>query len=126
MVTIDEAGDMLDEIAEGLPGEFFRELNGGILLLPEEKLHPEDRDADLYTLGEYHCDSSMGKYIILYYGSFARIYGHLNPARFREKLKDTLLHEMTHHLEFLAGERGLEIKDEMEMAQYRQKYKKKK
>jgi hypothetical protein len=119
MITIDEAEVMLNEIAAELPPEFFRELNGGILLLPEQKLHSKHIQSDLFTLGEYHDERGLGKYIIIYYGSMLRVFGHLSPARFKEELKETLLHEFTHHLESLAGERGLEIKDEIEMEKYR-------
>lgn len=122
MVSIDEAGVMLDEIADELPPEFFRELNGGILLLPEAALHPENRANDLYILGQYHHSTVMGRYIAIYYGSFERIYGFLPPELFREHLRKTLLHEFTHHLESLAGERGLEIKDAQQMAAYRERY----
>jgi hypothetical protein len=48
-----------------------------------------------------------------------RVFGHLTPAQFKEELRETLLHEFTHHLEFLAGERGLEIKDAIAMEKYR-------
>jgi hypothetical protein len=119
MVTIDEAEAMLNEIAAELPPEFFKELNGGILLLPEKKLHPDHVHSDLFTLGEYHNTRNMGKFIIIYYGSMIRVFGHLPPAQFKEELRETLLHEFTHHLEFLAGERGLEIKDAIAMEKYR-------
>jgi hypothetical protein len=118
MVTIDEAEVMLNEIAAELPPVFFNDLNGGILLLPEQKLHPKHVGRDLFTLGEYHSEQGLGKYIIIYYGSMVRVFGHLTPAQFKEELRETLLHEFTHHLEFLAGERGLEIKDELQMEKY--------
>jgi len=50
-------------------------------------------------------------YIAIYYGSFERVYGHLSRESLKEQLAHTLKHEFTHHLESLAGERGLEIKD---------------
>ena len=37
MISIKETQELLDEIAESLPSEFYNGLNGGILLLPEEK-----------------------------------------------------------------------------------------
>ena len=119
MVSMDEIEKMLDEIAEELPPEFYTKLNGGILLLPNAKLHPENRANDLYIMGEYHFDSRMGRYITIYYGSFERIYGHLSKDMLKEKLRYTLLHEFTHHIESLAGERDLEIKDSHKMAEYK-------
>ena len=122
MVTIDQAEIMLEEIAEELPREFYKKLNGGILLLPDVKLHPARRADDLYIMGEYHHSREMGRYIVIYYGSFERLYGHLNADEMREQLKKTLVHEFTHHIENLAGERGLEVKDAAAMARYRRRY----
>ena len=120
MVSFEEAGEMLDEIADGLPEEFYHELNGGIVLLPGVKLHPESGERyDLYIIGEYHRDRALGKYISIYYGSFAKAYAHLTLEGQKNELRRVLLHEFTHHLEALSGERGLEIKDEMQLERYR-------
>ena len=40
MIDIDEVEKILDEIATELPQEFYKELNGGILLLPRAKINP--------------------------------------------------------------------------------------
>jgi hypothetical protein len=111
--------EMLDDLAAELPERFYSELNGGILLLPDTRLSPEALDDDLYTLGEYHYSYSMGRYITMYYGSFAALYGHLSPEKLKEQLRETLRHEFTHHLESLAGEKDLEIEDERQLARYR-------
>ena len=78
MLTFEEVGDVLDAITEELPREFFRDLNGGILLLPEACQERGDAAYGLYTLGEYVYDE-MGRYIIIYYGSFAALYEDLPP-----------------------------------------------
>lgn len=117
MLTIEEMHRMLDGIAAEFPPEFYEELNGGISLLPEAKRSPYAREDDLYILGEYRHDK-MGRYIYIYYGSFMRLYGRLKPERLSEKLKKTVAHEFTHHLESLAGERGLENKDEEQIEEY--------
>ncbi|AOY78273.1 hypothetical protein CLFO_02460 [Clostridium formicaceticum] len=121
--SIDEVHDMLDEIAEEIPKDFFRELNQGILLLPQHKIHPESRARDkLYIMGEYH-KNITGRQIIIYYGSFKRFYQEISKERLYQKLKDTLLHEFTHHLESLAGEKGLEIKDARDLYKYKNRHK---
>jgi hypothetical protein len=119
LITIEEMEDMLDELAAELPEQFYSELNGGILLLPDTRISPEAINNDLYTLGEYHHSYSMGRYICMYYGSFAALFGHLEPERLKEQLRETLRHEFTHHLESLAGEKDLEIEDERQLARYR-------
>lgn len=111
MISIEEMEEMLNEIAAEIPDEIYKELNGGIRLSQELKLSTMSINNDLYILGEYHKDRNMGRYIIIYYGSFLQVYGHLGKEALREQLMHTLKHELTHHLESLAGERGLEIKD---------------
>lgn len=117
MVTIDEMQMLLESVAEEFPDEFFRELNGGIGLQQELKRSPYARGDDLFILGEYHHDR-MGRYIYIYYGSFMRAFGHLNRNALRRQLYKTVSHEFTHHMESLAGERGLEIKDEENIERY--------
>ena len=59
MISIKETQELLDEIAESLPPEFYNGLNGGILLLPEEKPSPYSLDNDLWILGEYQRGGMM-------------------------------------------------------------------
>ena len=125
--SIEEVEQMLNEIAQRVPDEFFRHLNGGVILIEEykphfvsEKINDENstqNEGGLVTLGTYNRDS-LGRYICIYYGSFARAFANATEYELREELEETLLHEFTHHLESLAGERGLEIKDKIRMNEY--------
>jgi len=100
---IETAERLLNEEAEKLPAEIYRELNGGVNLLPELR-----RDADgLLLLGLYH-HNVMGRYIELFYGSFRAAHPDADEKRLRQLLGETLRHELTHHLENLAGDRSLE------------------
>jgi len=120
MVTFDEAAAMLDEILDELPELCCKGLNGGVYLLPEVKMHNKSEiRKPLYILGEYVSRHDLGNFINLYYGSIMKVYPHLPPNEMRKTLERVFIHEFTHHLEFLAGERGLEIKDEVEMERYR-------
>lgn len=117
--SIEEVHAMLDEIAEGLPSEFFEKLNEGIVLLPRYKIHPSSRDNNkLYIMGEYSV-SITGRNIKIYYGSFEKTYRYRSRQVIYERLKETLLHEFTHHLESLAGEKDLEIKDAEDLRRYK-------
>jgi len=109
--------EMLDEISSELPAEIFRELNGGVSLLPETKKSSADPDRGLFTLGEYRHDQ-MGRYIVIYYGSICAVHGRSSRGQMRTHLKNVLTHELTHHLESLAGARDLEIDDENKLNQY--------
>jgi len=111
MMTIDEMQDVLDRLAEELPEVFYKDLNGGIVLLPEAKESEYSKRKDLYTLGEYHRGGAMGSYIKIYYGSFERLFGNISDEAMEKELRKTLRHEFRHHLESLSGERGLEYED---------------
>jgi len=124
MFSFDEIGEMLDEIALSMPAEFYRDLNGGVNLLPGAKLHPESggRYDTLFVMGEYHNDPrGLGRYINMYYGSFINVYGYLSREQQYEELRKILAHEFTHHLESLGGEHDLEWQDEIEMEEFRRR-----
>ena len=118
ILSFDQVGDLLDEMAEEFPEEFYQDLNGGISLLPEAVEDPAGED--LYIMGEY-CNDMMGRYINLYYGSFAALAEQEDWTEedWEDELWATFAHEFTHHIEGLAGERGLEIKDEAFLEEYR-------
>ncbi len=118
MIDIDEFTELMDKISEELPDEFYKDLNGGILILPQARMSPQARANDLYIMGTYNRNSSMGRHIEIYYGSFEKIFGHLNKEQLEEQMREVLFHEFTHHVESLAGERGLEKKDEEQMRKY--------
>ena len=119
ILSFDEVGDLLDQMAEEFPEEFYRDLNGGISLLPQAVEDPAGEA--LYIMGEY-CNDMMGRYINLYYGSFAALAEQEDWSEedWEDELYTTLTHEFTHNVEGLAGERGLEIRDQLELEQYKQ------
>lgn len=117
MISFEECAQMLDEIADSMPFELYRELNGGMSLLPESKIHPKAVDNDLYILGEYK-RNSLGRYIVFYYGSLNRVYGHLPKEEYYERLRKVLAHEVRHHNEFLAGVDDLVLYDNEQIGNY--------
>ena len=117
-MTIDEMQRMLEELIGEIPPELMRDLNGGVLLLPEAKLHEKSVDDDYYILGEYFYGGPLGRYIAIYYGSFMAVYGREPSRRVRARLLRTLRHELLHHIESLAGVRDLEEEDAVDLARY--------
>ena len=123
ILSFDEAGALLDEMAEEFPPEFYDELNGGIALLPEAKEDPEGEHGELYIMGEY-CNDMMGRYINLYFGSFSALAQLENWDRetWEAELRTTLSHELTHHMEQRSGLHALDDRDAEELAAWRQEY----
>ncbi|MCL2287329.1 MAG: hypothetical protein FWC32_13330 [Firmicutes bacterium] len=108
MLTFEEAQEALDQLLEELPPEIFKGLNCGVSLRPDVIFGSNG----LLILGQYHVEPrGLGRYVTINYGSIAAAHGHLSPEEFKDKLKYVLHHELTHHLESLAGDRSLEIKD---------------
>ena len=104
-------GDWLEEISQKFPDAFFEELDGGIQLEEQELPDPDFPPGEMYIMGEY-CHDMLGRYIVLYYGSFAALLAEEDEETWKDEIFATVAHEFTHHIEGLAGERGLEIKDE--------------
>ncbi len=117
MISFEECASMLDEIADSMPLELYRELNGGISIVPETKFHPVARCNDLYILGEYKRDL-IGNSIVFYYGSIARVYGNLPREEFYQKMEHILHHEVRHHNEYLAGTDDLGLWDDEQIVNY--------
>ena len=123
ILTIDQVGDLLDEMAEGFPAVLFEELNGGVNLLEDTVPDPEFPEGEMYILGEF-CDDILGKYINLYYGSFAALAAQedWDEEIWREELRITLSHELTHHMESRSGLHALDDRDAEELEAFRREY----
>ena len=121
-MDIDSFQQILDEVAEEIPEDLLQNLNGGILVLPEIQYHPQATDRDLYVMGEYHVQiPGLGRYIVMYYGSFERVFGAHTPNEdpvLRREMRKTLIHELRHHVESLSGVKDLEKEDERRLAAY--------
>lgn len=117
ILSVDQCWDILDRLVEEFPEELLHSLNGGILLL-EDALPDPEAGEDVYIMGEY-CWDEMGRYINIYYGSFAALLADEAESVWEEELRITLRHELTHHVEGLAGERSLEYKDSAQLEELR-------
>ena len=102
----------IDAGLESLPPELFRQLNGGILVRPETK-----EDGDALILGEYVEDPDLGSLVLLYYGSFAEALEGASADEWEEEIEETVIHELRHHVESLAGVDYLAREEEMELFQ---------
>ncbi len=122
MLTLEQTEQALTEIVDALPEEIFFDLNGGVLLKEEIKMSPRRLTDDLYVLGEYHFDRIYGRYIVIYYGSLRRVYGHLPAEEFIKELDRIVKHELTHHLEHRARERDLEKDDQRRLIHYYERH----
>ena len=110
VLTIDEVNDCLDEMAEGFPEALFRELNGGVCLLEDTVPDPDFPPGEMYIMGEYVHDM-LGRYILLYYGSFAALLADEDEEAWKDEIFATVAHEFTHHMEETAGLHALDDKD---------------
>lgn len=123
MVSLEEFEEMADDIVSTLPQDFFRELNGGVVVKEERKIHPQSVGTEMNIMGEYCRSRYLGRTVMIYYGSFMAVYGHEPDSSIKERVRKTILHEFRHHLESLAGERDLEIEDAIRLAKYKKKKK---
>ena len=99
-----------DRIVSTLPTVLFRQLNGGVLVLPVAR-----SDGEYLVMGEYIEDPGLGSIIVLYYGSFAEELEDASEDQWIEEIEETILHELRHHVESLAGVDYLGEEEEREL-----------
>ena len=123
VLTFDRVGEILDGIADHFPQALFEGLNGGVNLLEDTVPDPEFPEGEMYILGEY-CEDALGRYINLYYGSFAALAEQEDWTEedWRQELRQTLAHELTHHMESRAGTHALDDRDAAELAEFRREF----
>lgn len=108
--TYEQMGDMLEEIAAEFPDAFFEELDGGIQLEEAALPDPAFPPGEMYIMGEY-CHDLLGRYIVLYYGSFAALLAEEDEEIWLDEIFLTVAHEFTHHLEDTAMLHALDDAD---------------
>ena len=107
----EEFARLLEEAVERIPPRFCQSLTGGFNIQEECR-----RDGEYYILGEYIEDDQLGCFIVFYYGSFVDLLAEETEEVWKEEIQDTVLHEMQHHLESLAGRDDLARQELEELA----------
>lgn len=108
-LTIDEFTGMAGSIIDEIPDKFLRDLNGGFNISGDTV-----KDGEYFVMGEYLQDDIMGSTIMIYYGSFAGLVGDAGRDEWEAELRETILHELRHHREIMAG---VDYLSEEEMAE---------
>jgi len=76
-------------------------------------------NSDYYMMGRYCYEPrGLGRYIQIFYGSFVAVYGFCSEETQKEELRKVLMHELTHHIESLAGISDLEKEDRTQLLEY--------
>lgn len=101
------------ELVDEVPARLTRDLNGGFVVMPEVK-----RDGEFYVMGEYVEEGYLGCFIVFYYGSFAALFADAEKAVWVDELRETIWHELRHHLESLAGVDDLAVEELQELERY--------
>ena len=117
MISIEQFTQLLSQAAGTLPKEIFEGLNLGIGISEISKRKTGTASGiPAFILGEYRVSRSLGRGILLYYGSFQKVYPDLKDDPEGQRIiSGVLKHELTHHLESQAGSRDLEIADAKRM-----------
>lgn len=110
--SFDEFSDMLEDAVGRIPSRFCRNLTGGFNVQKKPK-----REGDYYIMGEYIEDDYLGCFIVFYYGSFVSLLKDEPEQVWEREIIDTVLHEMQHHLESMAGRDDLARQEMEELAQ---------
>lgn len=109
-MTSQEFNQVLSKILNQVPEDILEGLNLGVRVDDSVKYHEESINNDLYVLGQYQ-RGPMGRGIVLFYGSFMKVYGSTSQEKMEEEIRRILYHELTHHLENRAKKYDLEVED---------------
>ena len=108
--SFDEFADMLDRAVGNIPPRYCQGLSGGFNVQKDGK-----REGHYYILGEYVEGGHLGCFIVFYYGSFVAVLGNEPIEEWEAEIVETVLHEMQHHLESLAGREDLARRETQEL-----------
>lgn len=120
MITSEEYQNIISELLDELPEEFFRELSGGVVMSEALVIPDYARGNDLFTMGQYQVYSGV-RQIVMFRGSFNRAHPQASRSEAKELLRGILRHEFRHHLEYLGGihnSSSLEAEDERRKREY--------
>ena len=121
MISLDEYRTIVSELLDELPEEFFQKLSGGVVVSEAMVIPDYSRSSDpLYTMGHYQVSSGI-RQIIMFKGSFDRVYPRADAKEAKDTLRGILRHEFRHHLESLGGvhnSSSLEAEDERQKQKY--------
>ena len=126
MISTEEYKRIISELLDELPEEFFRDLTGGVIVSEASMIPDYAQGNDLYTMGMYKIYSGI-RQIVMYKGSFDRVYHYADSAQAKDILRGILRHEFRHHLESLGGihnASSLEAQDAREKRAYLERHKK--
>ena len=120
MIGIEEYRNIVSDLMDELPEEFFRDLTGGVIVSEASALADYAVRNDVFLMGEYLVYSGI-RQIVLFKGSFDRVYPLADADEARRILRGVLRHEFRHHLESLGGvhnSSSLEAEDARKKAAY--------
>jgi len=113
---------MISEMARRVPAEF---LDGIESIEVTRKTVPHPLRRDVYTLGECvpqlvpgEGPAQLRSVVLLHYGSFAALSRIAADFDWRHEARETLTHELRHHIEWRASVPDLEALDEAAEANY--------
>ena len=120
MISTEQYREIISELMDELPEAFYRELTGGVIMSEAIVIPDYARGDDLCTLGQYQVYYGV-RQIVMFKGSFDRLYPNVDVAQARGILRGVLRHEFRHHIEFLGGihnSSSLEAEDERKKQNY--------
>ena len=124
MISAEEYRAIISDLMDELPEAFFRELTGGVIMSEALAVPDYARGDDLYTLGQYQVYYGV-RQIVMFKGSFDRLYPQADADQAREILRGVLRHEFRHHIEFLGGihnSTSLEAEDARKKREYLERH----
>jgi hypothetical protein len=111
-VTLEQFQQLVKAVTDGVPSQHFEGV-AAVDVSPRTVPHPVH--PDVYTMGECipfdtGTDEIVSR-VVLYYGSFRALAQHVDDFDWEAEARETVVHELRHHIEWRAGSEHLEAYD---------------
>lgn len=126
-MTFPDFRDLISNLLDELPPQALEGLQGVHVF---EHVKTDPHEPGLVRMGEYldpgpdsvfATHSHLGRHVAIYYGSFVAVANGNPNFDWEAETWETLTHEIQHHVESRAGERGLIEWDIEQLEAYRKK-----
>ncbi|HEY3367923.1 MAG TPA: metallopeptidase family protein [Symbiobacteriaceae bacterium] len=119
IMSIDSFTDLADFYLARIPGRFLLDPDGEpipVMVEPNALRHKSDPPG-VYIMGEYITDTYLPPRIAIYHGSFVKLLRDEPEEVWEDELWETMLHELRHHIEEMAGVSDLDLEDLLDLQQ---------
>jgi len=121
VINFEKFEALFEEELNRIPERFKRGINS--FAVEKRAVRQPGANLSLYILGHYFSNFRYtGPAVVLYYGSFSKVFRGMSEKRIRKEIAKTLAHEILHHWENQSGIDDLGEEDRRKLQHWKMRY----